>query len=630
MEKTRMKNCVRWCVSLGIVLLFVGTSLGQVLPIKTSDQKDQSRGDYIYNPTDDSYVGWPGDVNGNLPFMALRNGSSGDYWLCAGCVKFDLSGIPSNASILSATLGLYYYDYSYANPAGHPVVFHRFLGDWNEESISRDYMPAWDPAISATTYLPSNVDTWLTWSVTSDVQDFVSGAKPNYGWILKDEYYWGGVNIPSPKLYSKEYGSLIPYLEIEIDDNNSSPNIPEISGPQSGVHGQTYSYSFVSSDPNADQLYYNVNWGDGNITGWLGPYDSGASLPLSHAWGTPGSYTIQAKARDNHGAESGWGSFVVDIINNAPGSPQISGPTTGVHGQSYDFTFVASDPDADQVYYWIDWGDSHHTTWLGPYDSGESMTTSYSWDTPGSYTIKAKAKDYIGDESGWTSSTITITNNQPATPEITGPVNGTTTTPQNFTLVATDPDNDQLFYWVDWGDGQTSGWLGPYPSDEFVIIAHAWHLPGPYTIKAKVKDIFDAQSDWVTCGITLVTNPPGAPWIVGVASGKVRQSYDFTFLSNDTDGDDVSFTIDWGDGQTTGWIGPYHSDQPIIQPHTYKKKGTYVVQAKAKDVYGAESAWGTLMVHMPLTYKGGLWAFLDLVFARFPNAFPILRHLLGY
>ena len=631
MKAILMNRFVRWCVSIGIVLLFVGTNLGQGSTVQKSEKENQSRGIYTYYPIDDSYVGWPGDVNGDLPLIALRNGSWNDYWLCAGCVKFDISGIPSNASVLSATLNLYYYDYAYTNPSGHPAVLHRFLGDWDEEHISRDYMPSWDPSISDTIYLPSTAGNWLTWSVIDDVQDFVSGAKPNYGWIIKDEYFWGGANIPSPYLHSKEYGSLIPYLEIEIDDNNSSPGIPQISGPQSGIHGQTYTYAFVSSDPNSDQVYYFVDWGDGETTGWLGPYDSGSSMQLSHAWDPPGSYTIQSKARDSHGAESGWGTFVVDIINNAPEAPQISGPTSGVHGQSYDFTFVTSDPDADQVYYWVDWGDSQHTTWLGPYDSGQSMTTSHVWNAPGSYTLKAKSKDTIGDESGWAMTTITMTNNPPAVPEITGPLNGTTMTSYNFTLLSIDPDADQLYYWVDWGDGHTSGWVGPYPSNQFVVIPYAWKLPGTYIIKTKAKDVFDAQSNWTTSEITLVTNPPGAPWIVGATSGKVRQSYDFTFLSNDTDGDNVYYTIDWGDGQTTGWIGPYPSDQPVIQPHTFKKKGTYLVQAKAKDTYGAESAWGTLLVHMPLSYDdSGLWSFLERVFARFPHAFPIVRHFLGY
>ena len=34
--------------------------------------------------------------------------------------------------------------------------------------------------------------------------------------------------------------------------------------------------------------------------------------------------------------------------------------------------------------------------------------------------------------------------------------------------------------------------------------------------------------------------------------------------------------------------------------HTWDEEGTFIVQAKAKDIFDAESEWGTLEVTMPL------------------------------
>jgi hypothetical protein len=90
--------------------------------------------------------------------------------------------------------------------------------------------------------------------------------------------------------------------------------------------------------------------------------------------------------------------------------------------------------------------------------------------------------------------------------------------------------------------------------------------------------------------------PPNAPMIYGPANGKPKQSYDYMFNSTDPNYDNVSYFIDWGDNTTSGWIGPYVSGVAITQSHTWSKKGTYTIKAKAKDVFGNESGWGTFIV----------------------------------
>jgi hypothetical protein len=627
------RRMICWSVSIGIVLLLIGTSLAQEVNLisqQKDESNDQSRGTYTFNPIDDSYVGWPDDINGDLPVIALRNGSTNDYWLCAGCVKFDISGIPSNASIVSASLSLYYYGHSYSNPAGHPIVVHRFNGDWNEDTISRNFMPAWNSEISAQTALPSSEGFWLTWDVTSDVQDFVSGALSNYGWIIKDEYYWSGANIPSPFLHSKEFGSLIPYLEIELSDNNTSPAVPQISGPTEGLPGNLYSYNFISTDPDSDLIYYWIEWDDGDTTGWLGPYNSGQTLTLSHSWDNPETYTIQAKAKDTHGAESSWGTYLVNIINNPPTAPQITGPTNGHPGNIYDYTMVSTDPDQNPIYYLIDWDDGDTTDWLGPYNSGQPITVSHAWTDPGTYTIQAKAKDTYGAEGNWGTYLVTMINNPPATPQITGPANGTNGHSCYYTLNCIDPDGDQIYYWIEWGDGYTNEWNGPYDSGQSVIFSHSWDTPGVYIISVQSKDDYGAESGWGTFVMNIGSNPPETPQITGAVNGTPGDAYDYTFITSDEDGNLFYFWIDWGDGQTNQWIGPYNSGQVVTLPHTWSEKGTYVIKAKAKDTYGAESGWGTFTVTMPFSKNFVRPHFLEWLFERYPHIFPILRHLLGF
>ena len=122
---------------------------------------------------------------------------------------------------------------------------------------------------------------------------------------------------------------------------------------------------------------------------------------------------------------------------------------------------------------------------------------------------------------------------------------------------------------------------------------------------------------------------PNTPVITGQTSGKAGQAYNFSFVSTDPDGNTVYYFVDWGDEQTTAWIGPYPSGQPVTISHVWSKTGTYTVKAKVKDAYGAESDWGTLKIKMPASYNILRQRVLERMLERFPNAFPVLRYLLG-
>ncbi|UCD14686.1 MAG: PKD domain-containing protein, partial [Thermoplasmatales archaeon] len=70
-----------------------------------------------------------------------------------------------------------------------------------------------------------------------------------------------------------------------------------------------------------------------------------------------------------------------------------------------------------------------------------------------------------------------------------------------------DPDGDLLYLWVDWGDGNMSGWLGPYNSGETVSFTHWWTKTGIYEIKMKVKDVYGNESEWSSIIIKVISPP---------------------------------------------------------------------------------------------------------------------------
>jgi len=98
---------------------------------------------------------------------------------------------------------------------------------------------------------------------------------------------------------------------------NNPPASPSLSGPASGSPGTTYSYTVSTTDPDGDDLYYYVEWGDGTDSGWVGPFASGTPYTFSHSWSSTGSYVVRARAKDNHGAESTWSAPISMTVSAA-------------------------------------------------------------------------------------------------------------------------------------------------------------------------------------------------------------------------------------------------------------------------------------------------------------------------
>jgi outer membrane protein assembly factor BamB len=95
-------------------------------------------------------------------------------------------------------------------------------------------------------------------------------------------------------------------------------------------------------------------------------------------------------------------------VNNPPNKPSISGPNNGKSGESYSYVISATDPDIDDLSYYIEWGDGSNTDWIGPNPSGDEITVSHAWSFSGTYSIKVKAKDTDGSESNWATLEVTM------------------------------------------------------------------------------------------------------------------------------------------------------------------------------------------------------------------------------
>jgi Zn-dependent M28 family amino/carboxypeptidase len=85
----------------------------------------------------------------------------------------------------------------------------------------------------------------------------------------------------------------------------------------------------------------------------------------------------------------------------------------------------------------------------------------------------------------------------PEVPQIlSGNHQGKPDTVYAYRVVTTDPQDDDIFYLVDWDDGTETTWIGPYASRETITISKTWDSKGVYKITVKAKDALGHESDW--------------------------------------------------------------------------------------------------------------------------------------
>lgn len=282
------------------------------------------------------------------------------------------------------------------------------------------------------------------------------------------------------------------------------------------------------------------------------------------------------------------------------------------------------DSDGNITLYEWDWDND------GVYEEAHATpTTTYAWDTPGSYPVRLRVTDTLNFTAEKTH-VIHVISPPPSPPVIHGPDDGIVNVSYTFTTdPVADPNGDSFYGLWDWGDGNFTEWLGPYPPGSIMSASHAWTHAGVYEIRAKLKGI-GGESNWSEPHVITIKNVSGptTPIIDGPTQGKVNVKYDFTFNSTDENYDVISYVIMWGDGTSDNVSGP--SGTETVVSHTWSKKGAFTVTARARNIWGAWSDWGSFPVTIPCSFIVPMLPFFEWLFERFPHAFPLLRGFLSW
>jgi len=415
-----------------------------------------------------------------------------------------------------------------------------------------------------------------------------------------------------------------------IVEDNTPPLPQKPEGKTEGYEGIEYEFNFTATDLEGDNVSYMINWGDGTDSGWTDHFDSGEKITKTHSWSTKGTYDIKLKANDSLGAKSDWSDpLTIEILddNNPPVPQKPEGKTSGFEDIEYEFNFTATDPEGDDVYYRIDWGDSV-SSWYGPFASGEKKTLSHSWSTADDYDIILIAKDSLNAESWSQPLTIEIThvNAKPNKPDNPSPGHQGKEIETNpvLSVDVSDPDGDTItvkFYngkndnligtdTVTGGSGTAQvTWTGLSGNKEYEWYAEAEDSEGEISLSDVWSfttvpstpgddddddtgddddDDDDDTGDDDDDEPEVFNNPPEIVNFTGNLTGDRNQTLNYSALAIDLDDHDIKYEFDWDGGNIN--TTEYVENNTIYNiTHKWSDAGIYEISVRAFDDYQDEN-----------------------------------------
>jgi len=393
------------------------------------------------------------------------------------------------------------------------------------------------------------------------------GAIAAYAWDFGDGTLGEGAEVD--KLYPDE-GEFTVTLVVTDEDGATGedslvvtvrvppPNVPPVAaaGPDvDGFVGIPITFDGRgSTDEDGQIVSYAWNFGDGQTA--QGPV-------VSHFYEALGSYTVTLTVTDDR---AGQASDVAEVeirpgLVNRPPVADAGPDLAGHEGSPIAFDGSRS-TDADGIvvaWHW-DFGDGA---------VGDGAFVSHTYAAPGRYLATLTVQD---DDGAATEATVGVDVN--ARPIAHA---GADRVAEAGALVvfdgsgSSDPDGQVVRWRWQFGDGQRA---------EGVQVEHAYAAPGEYVVRLEVTDDLGASADTlVRVEVTPSVNAP--PVAVGGGERAAVVGVPLTFdasVSNDPDGQIVSYLWHFGDGET--------STEPVVQ-HAYAEPGERRVTLTVTDDEGA-------------------------------------------
>lgn len=344
----------------------------------------------ILTPTADTWVGvaQPSTPHG-AENTILASSAIAPYQEAQALLDFDLSELPENIQVNSATLTLYSVPNRSLNETLVADIYaDAILSNWNEATTTWNTRPtSYYLADPPTEY---NVAGYTHANVTNIAQSWVDGSLVPYGILLRVDpasvnatYSFWSRELSNPPRLAIEYSSAPPVCHPITSVS--------VSGASGGLTGMVYSFAAVTFPVDADPPDA-ISW---QVTGYPDPLD-GETVDLS--WTTPGEKSIQVTV--SHCGGTTTTTHTITISEPPPTclvpitAVALSGPTLVATGQSVDYTantipYNATDPVT------FNWAatDQPPTTYTTDLNHSEE---SYLWNEVGYKTITVTAQNCGG------------------------------------------------------------------------------------------------------------------------------------------------------------------------------------------------------------------------------------------
>jgi len=295
-------------------------------------------------------------------------------------------------------------------------------------------------------------------------------------------------------------------------------NKPPIFGSPNPSNGSTNStvnrsWSIPINDPDGDAFSWTIQCSKGQVSSGTNVTNGTKSLKLSGLVYLT-VYKVWVNATDPTGSglyTRKWYTFTTKVS-----LPPVFGTPSSANGSknnslSLSWSILINDSEGD-IFSWTIHCSNGQTTSGNGASNGTKSIGLFGLTNSTTYKVWVNATDPTGSgryTRKWY--TFTTVSPPPSTPTIDGPASGKTGVSYNYNFVAVDPDGDDVYYRIEWGDGSpVTEWIGPYHSGQLVIVSHTFMKRGILIIKCQAKDSYDALSNW---GQLKVTMPKGTAYI---------------------------------------------------------------------------------------------------------------------
>jgi PKD repeat protein len=380
--------------------------------------------------------------------------------------------------------------------------------------------------------------------------DFGDGTQGS-GPMVSHSYQQAGSYTVILTVTDKDGAQATDTATVQVSEGNQPP-AAIISGPTSGLVGETLSFSGAgSTDDDGRIVSYAWDLGDGS---------TGSGIDVTHSYGAAGSYQVTLTVTDDGGLDDSATQTVQVEEPNLPPTAILSGPTSGLVGETLSFSGVGSDDDDGHIvsYAWD----------LGDGTTGGGVDVTHSYSAAGSYQVTLTVTDDGGLDDSATQTVQVAEPNLPPTAVIGGPTSGLVGETLSFSGAGSTDDGHIVSYIWDLGDGTTGGG---------VDVTHSYSAAGSYQVTLTVTD--DGGLDDSATQTVQVEEPnlPPTAILSGPTSGLVGETLSFSGVGSDDDGRIVNYAWDLGDGTTGSGVDVTHS---------YSAAGSYTVTLTVTDDSG--------------------------------------------